>query len=123
MESQAFALLKSTLDEIRTDVRGVRSELHDNNEALLRNTITLEEHVRRTDILQDTVNKLLDLISKFEARMAHVDKHVYKVEGILSVFRPTPAKVGILVSAVTATLTFFTSFREFAIKVLSVFFR
>ena len=123
MNSQAFELLKASLDEIRQDMRDMRGEVLEYKEILLRNTITLEDHVRRTNLLQEQVANMQRLIEMFEQKMSHVDKHVSKVENLMNIFKPTPRKLGLLISALTATLTFFTSIKEFAIKVLSGLFK
>ena len=123
MNNQAFDLLKTSLDEIRQDLREARADLAEQKSVLIRNTITLEDHVMRTNLLQEQVANTQKMVELFEKKMIHVDKHVTKVEGLLESLRPTPKKIGIAISAITAVLSTFTSVREFVIKVLSGFLR
>lgn len=123
MDNQAFDLLKSSLEDIRQDVRDIKEELSEHKDLLIRNTLSLEDHIKRTNILQAHVANLQDLVEKFERRIAHVDNHVDKVNSIIKALTPTPKKIAAIFAALTAMLGFFTSFREFVIKVLSDFFR
>lgn len=56
------------------------------NEGLLRNTITLEEHVKGSI----ASNKRLTIV---EDKIKHIDDHVSKIQKFLNLFSPTTRKL------------------------------
>lgn len=77
----------------------IYDKLEEQGQTLVRNTITLEEHVRRTNLLETEVSKV-----KEEVDGLHI--HLGKVDTILSIFKPTKAKIKmlVLISSLLASL-------------------
>ena len=118
MDQQAFELLKSMLIDMKSGLDNVREELIKQNEISLRNTISLEDHMKRTNLLENyvqTVEKQLQLVQN---QLAHVDTHVEKVEKVIGFFSLTPKKLWILLSLAGALLAFLIQYRETIIKLL-----
>ena len=111
MDDQAFQLLLDSINTIKTDVRETRLDQVKMQETLLRNTISLEDHVMRTNTLQDRYDPMKTRVDELELRVKQIDR-------FFDILKPTPRKFILLVTAATAVLGFFTSAREFVIKVV-----
>lgn len=56
------------------------------NETLVRNTVTLEEHVRRTNLLENRAERI-------EKDVIEVQDHVRNIKTILNILKPTKEKM------------------------------
>lgn len=118
MDQQAFELLKSMLSELGDGLKEVRNEIHQSNETLIRNTVSLEEHIKRTNLLENYVKQVEAQLKSVEAQLTHVDAHVVKVEGFMGYFKLTPKKAIVIISAFGAVAAFLIEYKEIIIKLV-----
>jgi len=83
------------IGRMHTSSERIFDKLAEQGETLVRNTVSLEEHVRRTNILETKMDHVEDEVSGLSI-------HVTKINAILSIFKPTKDKLKIL--AVLAAL-------------------
>ncbi len=65
-------------------------KLEEQGETLVRNTVTLEEHVRRTDLLEEDIGQVKE-------KIGDVESDVDKIKGVFGLFKPTKQKLKWLV--------------------------
>jgi chromosome segregation ATPase len=122
LNNQAFELLKAMLDDLGDGLKEVKAELNTQSDILLRNTISLEEHMKRSDSLEKYVQTVEIQLKNVQAQLQKVDAHVSRVEGVMGYFRFTPKKFWVLITAISTLLAFFIKYKEFIIKVLNNLF-
>jgi len=84
------------LDRIENKLEKIQDVQIDQGKTLVRNTMTLEEHVRRTNILEKKNDKLEDKVDdaheKCDARVNKIDKDLSSINLILQLLKPTKQK-------------------------------
>lgn len=100
-DDKEWDLLLNKLEQIDTNHRDVSLKLDKivdkqtkHGETLVRNTVTLEEHVKGSI----ASNKRLEIVEK---KLDHVETHVGKVELLIDLLRPTKKKIKILILALS----------------------
>lgn len=78
------------LDRFADKQDRIYERIIEQNETLIRNTVSLEEHVKRTNLLEDKV-------SHVEKDLGKVNSHIAKVETLIDVFKPTKQKIKLLI--------------------------
>jgi 6-phosphogluconate dehydrogenase len=63
------------------------------NEALIRNTMTLEEHVKGSIATNKRLTLMEKIVQKLVARIEHIDTHVIRIDHIINLFKPTTRKL------------------------------
>lgn len=59
-------LIVGILQDVRADQKEMRKEIHTIDQTLLRNTLSLEEHMRRTDELEKLNSNILSRVDDLE---------------------------------------------------------
>lgn len=105
--SLVFKQINQQISEININQRNVVEKLDrisekqsEQAETLYRNTATLEYHVKRTDLLEEKLKRLLDLIfktqqdvEKVEKDFHKIEKDVFKIKFIADLIKPTKNKL------------------------------
>lgn len=73
----------------------ILEKLSEQNEVLVRNTVSLEEHVRRTNMLEEKMEHV-------ETEVSEIKAHITKVNTVLDILKPTKEKLKII--AILSTL-------------------
>lgn len=81
--------IQATLQRIIDAISDVRNKQDQQTETLIRNTVSLEEHMRRTELLEEANNKTNE-------RLEPVIKHVDAVNLILKIGAAALTLVGIV---------------------------
>lgn len=96
---KAVVLTDHILDHLsRIDSKQDRifEELKGQAETLARNTVSLEEHIRRTDLLEEHLYQQKDEINTIKEKVEKVSEKQVRVDMLFSVLKPTKAKIKIL---------------------------
>lgn len=80
-----------SLHSLQRTVERVADRQDDQASTLVRNTVTLEEHVRRTDLLEQKVDHV-------ESQVGDVSAHVHRVQGMSRMARLIAVAAGTLTS-------------------------
>jgi len=85
-------LIVRALDKIDHKLEKIQDEQIDQGKTLVRNTVTLEEHIRRTEILETKMGHV-------ESEMGGIKSCMTRVENTFDFFKPTKYKVKVLLIA------------------------
>jgi hypothetical protein len=80
--------LLNEIGRIHTSNERIFDKLAEQGETLVRNTVSLEEHVRRTNLLENKMTYVEDEVSE-------LCLHVAKINTLVSIFKPTKEKLKI----------------------------
>jgi hypothetical protein len=72
--------------DLMQEIGKIRDEQVEQGKTLVRNTVSLEEHIRRTNLLEKKV-------AHVEEQVGNVNKHVEKMKMWMSILKPTKTKL------------------------------
>ena len=87
--------IRGSLHDIRNSLGGlelIRDEQVEQGKTLVRNTVSLEEHVKRTNLLETKMEHVEDEVSGLKT-------HITKVTTLVELFKPTKEKIKWLIIA------------------------
>lgn len=83
--------LLAELGRIHSSHDRIFDKLSEQGETLVRNTVTLEEHVRRTNLLEEEMTTVKEEVSGLHT-------HINKINVVMKLFKPTRTKIKALVA-------------------------
>lgn len=81
--------LLNEIGRIHTSNERIFDKLAEQGETLVRNTVSLEEHVRRTNLLELKMDHVEDEVGE-------ITVHIAKINTLVALFKPTKEKLKIL---------------------------
>jgi len=85
--------------------RHMYTELHRMNDILQKNTDSLTEHMRRTELNEIAVNELKDLNRSFNQRIAPLEQSQIEKVGVAKLWKKTGIALGLITSLVSIIYT------------------
>lgn len=75
-----ISYVKESLVEVKKEVNSLTRKVENINDIMLRNTVTVEEHHRRSNLLEDNQQHFLEVIDKISTQLNNLDKKVVRIE-------------------------------------------
>lgn len=97
---EQIKIMDSNSKFLSDKVEGIRKDVNAQSNTLVRNTATLEEHVRRTNLLEKSVEMQQERFRKdivsIEGQIVAVQKIINDAQVIMSIVTPTKLKIYLL---------------------------
>lgn len=88
--------------DLMSEIGKIRDEQVEQGKTLVRNTVSLEEHIRRTDLLEVKVERVDKKVDDVEEEVDGLHKHLVRLDGLFDFFKPTKTKIKWLITILSA---------------------